>query len=829
MIRKKSSPLHQRHTRLEIFAGLAILTMVLTGCALNFPSASVGNPDTIRTDDLIPPLVTVQFNLTLPAPLASTEGIVLEILDEVTGLPYNIQQYLLSQVSDLQYTTSIPFPTGSVVKYRYTKIGAGSYPEATVTGGEVRYRLVLVEGDLAVDDRVQFWQDTPLPVEIETGKISGQVISAENSAPLADILVSAAGQLTLTDANGHFALGGISTGSQNMVFYALDGAFETFQQGAVVAANQVTPINLSLSPRNPVEVTFYVTPPNEARGVPLYLAGNILQLGNTFADLPGGMSIDPNRLPMAIQQDDGTYKITLSLYAGLDLRYKFTLGDGYWNAERDSTSGGWQVRQLIVPDQDVAIDMTIDSWRSTNSEPITFEISVPTESNPGDEKFIQFNNGQWTAPLPLWPLGNGNYLYILFSPTEQSVPIAYRFCRNENCVQALNAEALEIDTSSTPTDSAQTVQVTLDSWANWQTFYEPTEIIAANIPVKDAAYLTQIELSPEMDASWRTYAPIGLSTLAEINANSVQFTPQWFLSDSSLSIRSEIGHTPFTNELKGLINSARSFGLSVSLFPQIGPTEDLSSYWTAQDHSAEWWDSWFESYRTFVLNYARIAAEENAAQLVLGGKALLPVFTGGTFLDGSPSNVPDTIDVQWRSLISEIRKIYSGQLVWATNVQVSADPLPSFIDQFDKINVSVDAPLSDIGQAEPETIADTFWNVIESQIYPMHEQTGLPVILAFGYPATADALEGCLIIDDICSNDGLFLPSEVADSPVDLDLQVQIYNNILPVAADPDWVSGLSIRGYNPVVSLMDGSSSIAGKPARDVIWYWFNGLHPTE
>jgi hypothetical protein len=141
----------------------------------------------------------------------------------------------------------------------------------------------------------------------------------------------------------------------------------------------------------------------------------------------------------------------------------------------------------------------------------------------------------------------------------------------------------------------------------------------------------------------------------------------------------------------------------------------------------------------------------------------------------------------------------------------------------------VDAPLTDNTQTEPVTISDQFWNVLDAQVYPIHEQTGLPIILAFGYPSTEDALEGCLIIDEACSNDGLFLPYEVSNSPIDLDLQVQIYNSILPIVADLDWVSGVSIRGYNPVVSLMDGSSSIAGKPAKDVIWYWFTGFHSTE
>lgn len=829
MIRKKTNTLHKGPTWLGIFSGIVILMMLLTGCALNLPTISGQGPNPSTEEDLIPPVVSVQFNLTIPTPLADSEGIVLEILDEVTGLPHNIQQYLLSRLSDQQYTTSLSFPTGSVLKYRYVKIGAGSNPEATLTDGLVRYRLLLVDGEKNTTDSVQFWVDQPPSDGSETGQLSGQIVSAANGLPLADILVSAAGQLTFTDANGYFSLERISTGQKNVVFYAIDGAFETFQQGAVIAADEVTPINISMNPRQNVEVTFYVNAPNDAQGVPIYVAGNIVQLGNTFTDLTGGLSIDPKRLPMLAQQDNGTYEVTLSLYAGLDLRYKFTLGDGYWNAESASTIGGWKVRQLIVPDHNVSVDLTIDSWRAPNSAPITFDVSIPVESNPDGEKFIQFNNGGWTSPLPLWPLGNGHYLYILFSPLEQSVPITYRFCRNANCTSALNAGELESEAALLPSETAQSVSITLDSWANWQTFSEPTEIIAANIPAKSASYLTQIELSPEMDSSWRTYAPIGISALAEIHANSVQFTPQWIISDDDNSIKPMAGLTPFTYELKGLMTSAKSLGLTVSLYPQIGPTDQLAGYWSPQEKSPEWWEGWFDNYSAFMLNFARIAVDENATHLVMGGKALLPVFSGGTFLDGSPTTVPESIDANWDALISDIRAIYSGQLVWATNAQVSADPLPSFIGQFDSIYVSVDAPLSENGQTNPETTADRFWHVLDTQIYPVYEQTNLPIILAFAYPSIVNAPEGCLSIDEACSNDGLFLPSEISQAIVDFNSQVQIYNSIFPIVAGLDWVSGVSIRGYNPVVSVMDGSSSIAGKPARDVIWYWFAGFHPSE
>ncbi len=239
--------------------------------------------------------------------------------------------------------------------------------------------------------------------------------------------------------------------------------------------------------------------------------------------------------------------------------------------------------------------------------------------------------------------------------------------------------------------------------------------------------------------------------------------------------------------------------------------------------------TWFESYRRFALNYARIAEDTDAARLILGGKALLPTFSGGYFPSGTPSDAPDEMDLTWIQLIEDIKSIYSGQLVWATNAQVTADPLPTFIDKFDAIYVSVDAPLASDGTPTEDLIATAFNTIIEDQVYPIYQALQLPVVVALGYPSVSNALEGCLIVDEACSNDGLFLSSEVSNLPIDLDIQVQIYNTILPILSGLDWVDGISIRGYNPSVDILDGSSSIAGKPARDVIWYWFSGLNPSS
>jgi hypothetical protein len=805
---------------------LILLSAFLGGCTLNFRPNQPGSTEQVNADELTTPLSEVQFILEIPTVLSDGERIVLEVLDEVTGLPYNSRQYDLAALSDSQYGTTLSFPTGSVVKYRYLKVSSTFVSEATLADEPVRYRLLAVSGQETVQDHLQQWQGENRTTD--TGTLTGALNDAATGNPLADILVSAAGSLTFTDANGKFELADLSTGVHNVVFYAMDGKFDTFQQGATIAAGMTTPVSVQLAPRPAVQVTFQVIAPNDALGVPIYMAGNLSQLGNTFTDLAGGMSLKPKQMPLLTPQSDGSFSLTLTLFTGTDLRYKFTLGDGYWNAEQAAEEGGFLSRQLIVPDHDIVLEQTIHSWRTPGFEPVTFEVSIPQETAPMDEKYIQLKARDWTEPLPLWPLGDGRYLFIVFSPFNTSIPLSYRFCRNENCNQARNLEVFSEEWHLQPGTAAQTVDLSLSNWENWQPVTEPTEVTAAVIPAKPDTFLTEVALTPEMDPSWAVYAPLGLDALSGIGTNAVMFSPQWFTEPGSTQISPKLGRTPFTKDIVRLALSAQSAGLSVSFFPQIGPTEALSVRWEPETMTTDWWMDWFASYRRFTLNYAATAAQTGTERLVLGGKAVLPAFSGSTFPDGSATNAPDELDDHWRQLITDIRAIYDGSLVWATNAQVTADPLPAFVDQFDAVYVNVDAPLAEDVGAGMEMISAAFTETLETQVAPISQDSGLPVTLALGYPSVSGTAAGCLLLDDICSNDGLFQPDEIESFSVDLDSQVRIYNAVLPVIAEQDWLDGVSIVGYNPVVSLMDGSSSIAGKPASDVVWYWYAGFHPS-
>ncbi len=805
---------------LIVFLLISILS--ISGCNLNFTQGDNRTTDLTSPDELITDEIEVHFTVVLSVAVNTGESVVLEVVDEVTGLPYNSRVYEMVRGNGQNYSVSISFPSGSVVKYRYLKIGTSILPEVTGNGDEIRYRLLSVNGETTTTDILQSWQGSSSTSDM--GSLSGTVIDKTTRLPLADILISAAGYLSITDANGRFSIHGITPGIHNVVFYAMDGAYETYQQGASIVSGITTSANVELTSRTLVQVTFHLAAPNDALGIPVYMAGNLIQLGNTFSNLNGGMSIKPRLMPLMTLQEDGSFLLTLDLYTGTDLRFKFTLGDGYWNSERD-TNGAFLVRQLIVPDHSVTLDLSVASWRSPGVQPVTFNITIPPENDPGDEKYIQLKTGTWTEPLPLWPLGNGNYIFILFSPLDAASSFSYRFCRNEDCEQALDAGSLVSEALVQPAETSQTVQVTLTEWQNWHPISTPTEVVAAEIPVKSDSYQTWIELSPEMTPAWQVYAPMGISTLAGKGVGTIIVSPEWFISSNLKTLNPLIGKTPFTSDLIDLLENIRTLNMETGLFPRIAPTNTVQSFWSSQGHSEDWWQDWFSSYRQFILNYAQIAAEAQVDWFVIGGKDVMPAFPGGVLADGSTSDIPDGFDDLWLQLISEIRSIFSGDLVWATNAQISLDPLPNFLNSVDAVYITVDSPVGFSENPTLEEISDNFQVVINSQVYEVYESTQKPIIVGLAYPSVTGASSGCSLLDYDCSNDGIFINEEVAEFPINLDEQVLIYNATLPILANQEWVHGIAIKGYDPTIIKLDGTSSITGKPAFDIIWYWFSGL----
>jgi hypothetical protein len=797
-----------------------ILILFLNGCTfslLNIPgvNSATSTPSFPAGPTNTPqPSANINFKVTLPAPLPSGEVLNLSVVDELTGLGLNPVNYPMQGMDALHYTVNIPFALNSVIKYRYMRQGHLPVLESTSIGSPVRYRMVYVTGPGEIDDVVSVWADGQF--NSPAGRITGQITSAADHGFIPDILVAAGGQQTLTDSGGRFILENLPAGTHTLVAYALNGAYQTIQQGARVEVGKTTQANLILAPALMTNVTFTLTvPQNTISGAPVRLAGNFYQLGDTFADLQGGLSTVSSRMPVLTAMPDGRYNLTLSLPVGADFRYKYTLGDGFWNAEH-GPDGNFVVRQFIVPavPNPLQVQDVVQTWQAGPSSPILFEVEVPANTPVTDIPSIQFNPYGWTEPIPLWPLGNNHWVYQLYSPLNMLGDFSYRYCRNDQC-------GVADDTQTPPGHNGRLISTSLapqdlqDLVKSWTWFQPTTQTSQVGLPVtsRSAGFWAGVEFLPLADPTWQAWMPLAVQNVKGLQANWLVLEPTWTVSWTDPFIFSPVaGKDPLWMDSQDTISRAKASKMNVALFPEPELPSDSTSWWAAAPRTSAWWDAWFNRYSAFVLYFADLAADSGAQSLVFGGEWTLPALPGGTLSDGSSSGVPADAQTRWESLIIQIRQHFTGQLLWATTYPGGLQTLPSFANKLDGVYLLWYAPLS--GSTVDELTASA-GQILDSEIEPFQAELGTQLVIAAAYPSMSGAASASVPLSTI-------LRPANGQGALDMQAQADIYQALLRAVNDRAWIGGFVSRGYYPPVALQDTSASIHGKPAADVLWYWY-------
>jgi hypothetical protein len=119
--------------------------------------------------------------------------------------------------------------------------------------------------------------------------------------------------------------------------------------------------------------------------------------------------------------------------------------------------------------------------------------------------------------------------------------------------------------------------------------------------------------------------------------------------------------------------------------------------------------------------------------------------------------------------------------------------------------------------------------ILDNDILPLQTELGKPLILSVAYPSADGGNTACL--DDPNSEEclefsALSPPNEdIPSIALDLEEQTDIYNALLNVSNNRDWISGFVSSGYYPPAALQDKSISIHGKPAEEAIRHWFPQL----
>ena len=813
-----------------LMLALASLSCTWSLVDLN-PNTSTPVPGT-NTGAIATPvaMAEVTFTVSVPAPLLSGESMTIGILDEVTGLGLNPVVYPMTSVDPQRYTAKLPIGLNSLVKYRYYRQGAVPAQENTPLGIPVRYRLYHVTGPGSTDDRVASWSDAKFNGPV--GRIMGVALDASTGHPIPNILVNAGGVSTLTDSLGQYVLEAMSVGTHTLVASAMDGSYVPFQQGASVLAGQTTPAPFNMKPASMVQVTFIASlPPDSVSGAPVHLAGNLTQLGNAFADLLGGIGTVATRMPTLTPMQDGRQSFTLRLPVGADIRYKYTLGDGFWNAEH-GTNESFVLRQLVVPPNDVIVQDTITTWQAgPKSAPILFDVTVPANTPPGENVSIQFSPFGWTEPIPMWPLGNNRWVYKLYSPLNILGTFYYRYCRNDQCGAADDAQTAGSSGGRSVSTSllGENIQESVGAWAWWPES-EPGTLVAVPVKARQGVFWAGVEFSPNYAPNWQALLPSAMQNVQALGSNYVVLTPTWTVTSSNpLVFAPTPGSDPLWADTLQAVQYGRAQNLNMAIYatPRLYPT--IVDFWFKAPRTPEWWSSWFDRYRAFALYHADLATQSGAQALILGGEAVFPALPGGTLADGSPSNVPADADARWRAMLAEVHQRFTGQVLWAHPYNGSpVRPAPSFIDQFYAVYLLWSAPLAASPSATVETMTSDVVNKLDNDIAPFLLSVQKGVVIAVDYPSAQGAATGCVPAGGSGCLDWSGLSRPYPDTPsaaLDLKAQADLYQSMLQAINQRDWVGGFISRGYYPPVPLRDKSSSVRGKPAADLLWYWFPRL----
>ncbi len=508
-------------------------------------------------------------------------------------------------------------------------------------------------------------------------------------------------------------------------------------------------------------------------------------------------------MPQLTLLPDDRYMLTLSLPVGADIRYKYTLGDGFWNAEHNP-DGSFKLRQVVVPGRDFLLEEEVDSWFSSSTDSITFDVTVPAETPANEIVSIQLNPlFGWTEPIPIWKLDATRWAYVLYSPLNLPGNLSYRFCRNNQCGTADDILTPGQYGQGRPvefTGGPQTISVQVTEWLNLPWSTNPYPIFKSVIAPRNDEYWMGFEHLAAFHPSWVSVMPASMEKIGLSQANWLVLSPTWTFNQgnpgSSYPLLDALpGQDMLEPELGAVISLARLQNLNIALFPGANFPLPTDEWWAAAARDESWWSVWFEQLSRYILNQAVIAAQQNVSALIIGGEWVGPSLPEGSLADGSPSNSPANAETLWTGLLAEVRQQFPGKVLWALPFSDAAKP-PSFIDSVDGIYLMYTST-PEINQAglEGADLSAEFGQQLDNTALTLQILENKPIVLAFSSPAEPDP-QG----------------------------QYKSYQAMLAAVNARDWITGFSSRGFYPPVPLNDTTDSAFGKPVMDLLSYWYKG-----
>jgi hypothetical protein len=440
----------------------------------------------------------------------------------------------------------------------------------------------------------------------------------------------------------------------------------------------------------------------------------------------------------------------------------------------------------------------------------------------------------------MWKRDATHWAYKLYGPLNIIGAFGYRYCRNAQCDSADDAQTIGPNARGrtvSPSLVPQDIIDTVSQWA-WPLNAGTASLVAATIPARGTGFMAGVEYQSYYDPAAaasnlntpQNFNVTALQNIQGLGANWVIYTPSWtFKRISPVIFLQQPGRDAFWVETVTAVAQARSLNLNVALFPQPRFAIDANDFWKNAPRDGTWWNDWFEHYRAFAIHFADQATLSGAQAVIIGGDWIAPALPSGNLADGSPSGVPADAETRWKNLIAEIRQHFRGNVLFALPYTSTTIVAPiSVLQDTDGVYLLWFTNLSATTPPNKTDMVNEAGRLLDQNVAPVQTQVNKPFIIALTYPSSTSSATGCIPNGSGGCLDWTALNRPNADiTTVNLDLQQQadIYEAIFNAINGRSWVSGLVSRGYFAPVELQDKSASIHGKPADDLLWYWFPRL----
>ncbi len=297
-------------------------------------------------------------------------------------------------------------------------------------------------------------------------------------------------------------------------------------------------------------------------------------------------------------------------------------------------------------------------------------------------------------------------------------------------------------------------------------------------------------LSPHSDRA--------LESLAKTGAGWVEIITTYYQDKFNSRKIFPAEKTPSDKSIIHVINKSHQLGLKAMLKPHIDLIDKSDGLWRGDIgfQNQKDWQEWFSQYLKFILHYARLA-ENTGVELFCIGTELCFASRQTEF---------------WRNyVIPQIRKVYSGKLVYAANWDEYKNI--SFWDKLDYVGIDAYFPLTEKGNPEYEEIR-AGWKKWANEIRSWQEKIGKPVIFTeLGYRSCEFAAAR---------------PWEYAPRyAVNLEIQANCYKAALSTFSKQPWCGGIYWWYWKTSPSaggLNNRDFTPQEKPAELILSYWYGG-----